>query len=325
MSFNPALSPSPSTASQEFPHPISPSFQNFAESIEKELHNSFEEEVFNNDTITDEEENEIRPESKNFTTDFNDPIHGNISIGPLCLRIIDTSEFQRLDKLKQLGVSNFVFRGATHTRFSHSIGVAFLASKVVKILRESQPHLDITPADLLCVTVAGLCHDLGHGPFSHVYDNSFINRRVRERQERAGLHYKEWRHEDASVDMFRLLLRTNHIDLARYDLSAVDQTFIEEIIRGTKEKDRIGRPVEKFYLYDIVNNNRSGLDMDKVDYFRRDMFYTNALGSSAIKFDRFIEMGRVYKAEPIASTSASSSSFSSSKATGKKRSAHHQP
>ena len=71
MSFNPALSPSPSTASQEFPHPISPSFQNFAESIEKELHNSFEEEVINNDTITDEEENEIRPESKNFTTDFN--------------------------------------------------------------------------------------------------------------------------------------------------------------------------------------------------------------------------------------------------------------
>lgn len=124
--------------------------------------------------------------------------------------------------------------------------------------------------------------------------------------------------------MFRLLLRTNHIDLARYDLSAVDQTFIEEIIRGTKEKDRIGRPMEKFYLYDIVNNNRSGLDMDKVDYFRRDMFYTNALGSTAIKFDRFIEMGRVYKAEPIASTSASSSS-SSKATTGKKRSAHQQP
>lgn len=52
-----------------------------------------------------------------------DPIHGNISIGPLCLRIIDTSEFQRLDKLKQLGVSNFVFRGATHTRFSHSVSL----------------------------------------------------------------------------------------------------------------------------------------------------------------------------------------------------------
>ena len=206
----------------------------------------------------------------------------------------------------------------------------------MKILRENQPHLDITPADLLCVTVAGLCHDLGHGPFSHVYDNSFINRRVRERQERAGLHYKEWRHEDASVDMFRLLLKANRIDLAQYDLTALDQTFIEEIIRGTKEKDRIGRPEEKFYLYDIVNNNRSGLDMDKIDYFRRDMFYTNVFGSSAIKFDRFIEMGRVYKAEPIVSTPASSSSISTSSAsssnslssnaattfTGKKRPAH---
>ena len=183
---------------------------------------------------------------------------------------------------------------------------------MVKILRDSQPHLGITPADLLCVTVAGLCHDLGHGPFSHVYDNSFINRRIRERQEKAGHHYEEWRHEDASVDMFRHLLQANRIDLARYDLSAIDQTFIEEIIRGTKEKDRVGRSAEKFYLYDIVNNSRSGLDMDKVDYFRRDMFYTNALGSSAIKFDRFIEMGRVYKAEPIICTSASTSSPSKS-------------
>jgi len=70
-----------------------------------------------------------------------------------------------------------------------------------------------------------------------------------------------------------------------------------------EEKDRVGRPAEKFYLYDIVNNTRSGLDVDKIDYFLRDMFFTST-GSSQIKFDRFIQMGRVFKAEPIMTSSA---------------------
>ena len=184
--------------------------------------------------------------------------------------------------------------------------MAFLAEKVVKILADKQPYLNITPADLLCVTVAGLCHDLGHGPFSHVFDNVFMNHRIRERQERLGRPFKEWRHEDASVEMLRYILSDNNLNLSEYGLSAVDLTFIEEIIRGTKEKDRIGRPREKFYLYDIVNNNRSGLDVDKIDYFLRDIRHTNVLGCLPITFNRFIEFGRVLRAEPIRFSSSSS-------------------
>lgn len=80
-------------------------------------------------------------ENKNKSSYFNDPIHGNICMDGLCLKIIDTREFQRLRELKQLGTCDFVFPGATHTRFAHSIGVAFYAEQVVQNLKKFQPEL----------------------------------------------------------------------------------------------------------------------------------------------------------------------------------------
>lgn len=223
---------------------------------------------------------------------FNDPIHGNIQMSGLCLRIIDTKQFQRLRELKQLGLCDFVFPGATHTRFSHSIGVAHFAERVIRTLMQNQPELHVTEADLLCVKVAGLCHDLGHGPFSHVFDGVFMHKA------RPNDH---WRHEDWSVSIFEHLLEENGIDLTNYGLTDIDRIFITEIIRGTKNKDRIGRTREKFFLYDIVNNSRSGLDVDKLDYFQRDIRHTN-VDATYNDFQRFVEFGRVMRAEPIIPT-----------------------
>ncbi len=220
---------------------------------------------------------------------FNDPIHGIIEMDGLCLSIIDTKEFQRLRELKQLGTCDFVYPGATHSRFSHSLGVAHYAERFVLNLHRNQPELGITDADRLCVKVAGLCHDLGHGPFSHVFDGVFMTRMHPD---------KHWRHEDWSVNIFRHLLHRNHIDLLEYGLDSNDQLFIEEIIRGTKENERKGREFHKFYLYDIVNNSRSGLDVDKLDYFQRDIRHTNVF-TSYDKFQRFLEFGRVMQAQPI--------------------------
>ena len=107
----------------------------------------------------------------------------------------------------------------------------------------------------------------------------------------------KWRHEDGSVSMFRHLLAQNKIRLSEFGLNDRDQIFIEEIIGGTKEDDRKGRGPEKFYLYDIVNNTRSGLDVDKLDYFQRDMRYANV--TFAANYERFIELGRVLKAQPL--------------------------
>ena len=77
---------------------------------------------------------------------------------------MDTAEFQRLDRIQQLGGSSFVFPSATHTRKEHSIGTSHLAGLVVRHLREAQPSLNIDDADVLCVQLAALLHDCGHGP-----------------------------------------------------------------------------------------------------------------------------------------------------------------
>lgn len=99
---------------------------------------------------------------------INDPIHTAIKLDKLSCRIVDTPQYQRLRHLKQLGTCSFVFPSAGHTRFEHSLGVAHLAERVCRTLQGYQPELGITDVDILSVKIAGLCHDLGHGPFSHV-------------------------------------------------------------------------------------------------------------------------------------------------------------
>ncbi|TRY56057.1 hypothetical protein DNTS_017904 [Danionella cerebrum] len=97
---------------------------------------------------------------------FNDPIHGHIELHPLLLRFIDTPQFQRLRHIKQLGGTYLVFPGASHNRFEHSVGVGYLAGCLGMALRDRQPELCITKQDVLCVQIAGLCHDLGEPHFA---------------------------------------------------------------------------------------------------------------------------------------------------------------
>ncbi|RHZ32657.1 hypothetical protein DYB31_009729 [Aphanomyces astaci] len=170
---------------------------------------------------------------------------------------------------------------ATHSRFEHSVGVAHLAELMLTQLRLHQPWLDITDRDILCVKVAGLCHDLGHGPFSHVYDGIFMQQ-LHER----GLDYpamRGWTHEQGSLDMLNALLVEYRIDVTAYGLEAIDLDFIRELILGHpvgKHSAKLftGRPTKPF-LYEVVNNAKTGLDVDKLDYFMRDAQYTGAKAS----------------------------------------------
>ncbi|KAK0574269.1 hypothetical protein LWI29_020722 [Acer saccharum] len=106
-----------------------------------------------------------------------DNVHGNIYLDPLSLKFIDTEQFQRLRDLKQLGLSHLVYPGAVHSRFEHSLGVYWLAGAAVNTIKAYQgSELEIDHSDIQTVKLAGLLHDVGHGPFSHLFEKGFLPR-----------------------------------------------------------------------------------------------------------------------------------------------------
>src|SRR5206468_9451626 len=116
-----------------------------------------------------------------------DPIHGSISFDKdrekLIVDLINTREFQRLRRIRQLGALFLTFHGAEHTRFTHSLGVAFLAKRIFDaLLSEGQIPLKGRALERtrLVAIAAALLHDLGHGPFSHLYEKVFNDRRHEE-------------------------------------------------------------------------------------------------------------------------------------------------
>ncbi|XP_030219568.1 deoxynucleoside triphosphate triphosphohydrolase SAMHD1-like [Gadus morhua] len=237
---------------------------------------------------------------------FNDPIHGHIELHPLLVKIIDTPQFQRMRNIKQLGGAYYVFPGASHNRFEHSIGVAHLAGKLAKSLKEKMPEqIDeaekIDDRDVLCVQIAGLCHDLGHGPFSHLFDKMFIPKARTDLKDD-----KKWTHEKASLDMLEHLIKVNKLAPVMEENGLVlpeDLDFIKELIFGKitdpahpeKEPKYKGRKPEKYFLYEIVSNKRNGIDVDKFDYFARDCHHLGI--KSNFDHDRFIKFAKVFKVD----------------------------
>jgi deoxynucleoside triphosphate triphosphohydrolase SAMHD1 len=207
-----------------------------------------------------------------------DPIHGLICLPDICLRFIDTREFQRLRDLHQTGSCHMVYIGSHHTRFDHSVGVAHLAFRMVSSISERQPELGITSRDILCVTLAALCHDIGHGPGSHMWDGQILSRLE-----------IDMTHEDMSLLMIDVIIARikSHSELLReiddpFDgLTDEDFLFIKAMIHppsGAYTIENVGRPTSKHFLMDIVSNKSSGLDVDKFDYIQRDTYNTGVRG-----------------------------------------------
>ncbi|KAJ3311505.1 SAM domain and HD [Boothiomyces sp. JEL0838] len=188
---------------------------------------------------------------------FNDPIYGHIELTQVEINVIDTPQFQRLRELKQLGASYYVYPGATHHRFEHCIGVCHMAGLWIETLRKNQPELDITDNDVKCVRLAGLTHDLGHGPFSHLFDSRFIPK-VKPNA--------NWSHEQASEEMLSHLLAHN----AHIDINLHQQQFIKDLIHGSPRSDY--PQAKKKFLFEIVANTRNSVDVDKLFHTRYSLF-----------------------------------------------------
>jgi len=158
--------------------------------------------------------------------------------------------FQRLRNIRQLGLSGYVYPGAVHSRFQHSLGAMYLTTLAVHTLRTKT--IDITPAEEEAVLAAILLHDIGHGPFSHALEHSLI---------------EDLPHETMSLMIMEEMNR-------QFEGRLTDAIAV---FSGTYQK--------KFF-HDLVTGQ---MDMDRLDYLRRDSFFTGVIEGS-VGSDRIIRM-----------------------------------
>ncbi|KAI4339545.1 hypothetical protein MLD38_024477 [Melastoma candidum] len=207
-----------------------------------------------------------------------DNVHGNIYLDPLSLKFIDTEHFQRLRELKQLGVTHMVYPGAVHSRFEHSLGVYWLAGEAVQKIKQFEGlELGIDHFDVQTVKIAGLLHDVGHGPFSHLFEREFLP------LVQTG---PKWSHEEMSVRIIDNIVDEHNIDI---DPAMIRK--VKEMILASSEHPLPKGAKEKLFLYDIVANGRNGIDVDKFDYIVRDC-RACGLGCN-FQFQRLMEGMRV--------------------------------
>ena len=185
---------------------------------------------------------------------INDPIYGFVNIpSELIFDIIEHRYFQRLRRVSQMGMSNMVYPGAHHTRFQHAIGCTYLMQKAVQVLRFK--GVEISDKEEEAVIIAILLHDIGHGAFSHALEHSIVN---------------EISHEEISLKFMKILNKEFDGKL----------TLAIEIFKGKNQKK---------FLNQLIS---SQLDIDRLDYLKRDSFYTG-VAEGNISSERLITMMNV--------------------------------
>lgn len=166
---------------------------------------------------------------------FNDPVYGFVSVPHgLLLDLVDHPYFQRLRRIRQVGLAHYVYPGALHTRFHHALGALHLMQQAIEVLRSKGTAISEAETEAACVAI--LLHDIGHGPYSHALEHTIVD-----------LH-----HEQLSLQFMEALNR--QFD-GRLDLAI----------------DIFSDRYDKKFLHQLVSGQ---LDMDRMDYLNRDSFFT---------------------------------------------------
>jgi len=191
---------------------------------------------------------------------LNDPIYGFITIpNALIYDLIEHPYFQRLRRISQMGLSYLVYPGAHHTRFHHAIGSMHLMQKAVQVLRFKDVKISDEEANALYIAI--LLHDIGHGPFSHALEQSIVT---------------SVNHEAISLKFMEILNEEFNGQL----------TLAITIFKGSYHRN---------FLYQLIS---SQLDMDRLDYLKRDSFYTG-VSEGNINSDRLLVMLNVKNDELV--------------------------
>lgn len=239
---------------------------------------------------------------------YHDMVHGYIGLSKFALEIINTSIFQRLASLKQLGPCRYIYSNAVHTRYEHSIGTYYLAGELMTTIAnlDNQDEIDewlrnipelqnyyeresisknlLTPYVRELVKIAGLCHDIGHGPFSHLFDDEFLE--VTKEHDNPNRH-----HEVRSNLLIEMVIQQNpKLKFVELDEIEFIKSLINPLISSTSDQNG--------FIYQIISNNLNGIDVDKFDYLQRDIkmvdFQAKLDVSRLIKHIRIIDNMIVY-------------------------------
>jgi hypothetical protein len=210
----------------------------------------------------------------NRTQRLRDPVHGLIvfredeKLDQLAWRLLDAPEFQRLRRIRQLGVSEFVFPSATHTRFAHCVGVFHTARQLIQIIEReiSGIHETYDPVRAEVAVIAALLHDIGHGPLSHTFEGVQKSRGVKKKHEKWSAEIV--RNPDGRI---KQLLEEHRAGLAEQVAAMLEKEDPDDIYHA------------------VVS---SSFDADRLDYLRRDRLMTGT-HAGAIDFDWLMEHVRV--------------------------------
>lgn len=194
---------------------------------------------------------------------FKDPVHDYIHVRhQLILDLIDSQEFQRLRRIKQLGTAQYTFHGAEHSRFQHSLGVYELTRKICDRFVRNYPD-DWDDSERLLTLSAALLHDIGHGPFSHTFEKIFHTD-----------------HEQFTIDI--ILNESTEVNKILNRVSPSFPTEVASVIDGTYPNPQ------------VVQLISSQIDADRMDYLQRDAYFTGVTYGT-FDLSRILRVIRPYK------------------------------